>query len=188
MSFLTAYNQLFLVYVAIFSLSLYTFAYSIMTLNAGRVKEDMASAPVRITAAFIFFIAAMITLMWLSMIIPSLITGQRPADLETYTTLVIQALDLGVVIPLAIITGILLLKRDPWGYALASIILIHGITLGTAILSMILFMYLNGVAIVLPQAVLFIVLVACSLGLAWQFYGKKKVSAKAWADSETSGV
>jgi hypothetical protein len=177
MCFLSAYNQLFLVYVALFSLSLYTFAYSLLTLDVGQVKESMARAPVRVTAAFMFLICIAVGLMWLAMIIPPLMAGERPAVLETYTTLVIQALDLGIVVPLAGIAGALLLKRDAWGYTLASLILIKGFTLGTGVLSMALFMALNGVEVVIPQVILFVVLTACALALAVVFYGKMKAPA-----------
>lgn len=68
-----------------------------------------------------------------------LASGQRPAVLETYTTMVVQALDQGIVVPLAFLTGVLLLKGNAGGYALASIVLIKVTTLGTAVLSMALF-------------------------------------------------
>jgi hypothetical protein len=177
MSFLTAYNQLFLAYVAIFSLSLYAFAYSVLTLDVNQIKQSLAHAPVKVTAAFMYFICIAVGLMWLAMIVPSLLKGERPAALETYTTLVIQALDLGVIVPLAAITGTLLLKREAWGYTLASLVLIKGLTLGTGILSMVLFMALNGVEVVIPQVIMFIVLTVCALALSIVFYGKMKAPA-----------
>ncbi|WP_424358573.1 hypothetical protein [Methanocella sp. MCL-LM] len=177
-SFLTAYNHMFLVYVAAFSISLYTFAASILTLDVRRVKESLPHAPVKMTAAFMFFISAILALMWLGgIILPSLLTGERPPALETYTTLVIQALDLGVVIPMTLLTGVLLLKRDAWGYTLASLVLIKVLTLGTGILSMVLFMALRGVEIVIPQVIIFALLVVCALALAVAFYGKMKPAA-----------
>lgn len=185
-SFLTAYNQLFLVYVAAFSIALYTFAYSILTLDVNKVKESLTHAPVNVTAGFMFLICILVGLMWLGLIIPPMMAGQRPGALETYTTLVIQALDLGIIVPLAGITGILLLKRDPWGYTLASLILIKGITLGTGVLSMVLFMAMNGVEIVLPQVIVFVVLVTIAFVLAAVFYGKMKVPAI--AASSTNSV
>jgi hypothetical protein len=177
-SFLTVYNQMFLLYVAAFSLSLYTFAASILTLDAEYIRESFRGAPVKITAAFMFLMAIALAFMWLGgIILPSLMAGERPPALETYTTLVIQALDLGVVLPLALITGYLLLKREAWGYTLASLILIKGITLGTGILSMIVFMAQAGVEIVLPQVIIFVVLTLGALALAIVFYGKMKVPA-----------
>jgi hypothetical protein len=119
-SFLTVYNPLFLVYVAAFSLSLYTFAASVLTLDVLRIKESFAGAPVKATGYFMYFMAAALVMTWLGLIIPPLLRGEKPAALETYTTLVIQALDLGVMAPLAAITGMLLLRREAWGYALAA--------------------------------------------------------------------
>jgi hypothetical protein len=178
-SFLTVYNPLFLVYVAAFSLSLYTFAASLLTLDAPRIKESFAGAPVKVTGYFMYFIAIAIALLWLGLIIPPLMRGERPAALENYTTLVIQALDLGVIVPLAAITGNLLLKREAWGYTLASLVLIKGITLGTGVLSMVLFMAMDGVEIVIPQAIAFVVLVAGTLVLSVAFYRKMKAPAAA---------
>lgn len=121
MAFMTAYNQLFLVYVAIYSLSLYTFGASLLTLDINKVKDSLSAAPVKATVVFMFLVSIMLLTMWLGDIVPSLMAGQAPARLETYTTLVIQAMDLGILAPLGIITGTLLLKRNAWGYTLASI-------------------------------------------------------------------
>lgn len=177
MSFESAYNQLFLVYVAIFSLSLYTFAASLLTLDVNVVKESFSNVPLKLTAGFMFLIGIMISLMWLGIIsgtFGDLAAGQRPAVLETYTTMVIQALDLGVIVPLCLITGYLLMKKNAWGYTLASLILIKGATLGTAVLSMALFMALDGVEVVLPEVVIFVLLVAGALAMTIVFYGKMK--------------
>jgi hypothetical protein len=179
-SFLVAYNQLFLVYVALFSLSLYSFMGSILSLDIKAVKASVADrASVRAIALFMIFIGALLGLMWLSTIVSSLVAGQRPTMLETYTTLVIQALDLGIIMPLAIIGGLLLWKKEPWGYVIASIVLIKGITLGTAILSMILFMYMSGIEVAVGQALFFVVIVLGSLYLAMAFYGKMSDGIKA---------
>jgi hypothetical protein len=107
----------------------------------------------------------------------TLVNGERPAELETYTTLVIQALDMGIVVPLAAIAGALLVKLDAWGYALASLILIKVVTLGTGVLSMALFMALDGAEVVVPQVFALAVLTLGALGLAIVFYGKMKVPA-----------
>lgn len=179
-SFLTAYNHLFLVYVAAFSVSLYTFAASVLTLNVQEIKESFTSAPVKITAAAMFLISLALLFMWLGgIILPSLLSGQRPPALETYTTLVIQALDLGVIAPLAALTGVLLLKRDAWGYTLASLVLIKGITLGTGVVSMGLFEILAGVEVPLPMLAVFVILTLASLALSVVFYGRMKPAASA---------
>lgn len=174
MSFMAAYNQLFLVYVAIYSLSLYSLAASLLTLDINKIKESLSAAPVKVTAVFMFLVSITLSLMWLGTIIPPLVSGQRPALLETYTTLVAQAMDLGILVPLGIIIGTLLLKRNAWGYTLASIFLTKGATFGTAVLSMALFMMLNGMEIFVPFALALVMLVAYAIALAAVFYGKMK--------------
>jgi hypothetical protein len=177
--FVVAYNQLFMVYVAIGSLSLFVLAASLLTLDAGHVKESLSRAPVRATAVFMFLVGLTLSAQWLGLIVPSVISGQRPALLETYTTLVAQAMDLGILVPLGILTGTLLLKRSAWGYVLASVFLVKGVTYGTAVLSMALFQHLNGIEVPLPFALAIAGLVACALALAVAYYGRMEAPAAA---------
>ena len=173
MSFLTSYNQLFLVYVAIFSISLYTFVYGLLSIDAETIKDSFSSGiTIKIAGIFTIFMAAMLSLMWLSMIIQSIISGIAPASLENYTTLGIQALDLGVLTPAAIIAGALILKGKSWGYALMSIMIVKMSLLGTAILSMIYFMLENGVNVVWEQTVFFTVATVGGIIIALAFYNK----------------
>ena len=126
-----------------------------------------------------FAVSATLSLQWLGVIIPPLLAGQKPALLETYTTMVVQAMDLGVLVPLSIVTGTLLLKRSAWGYLLASVFLIKGVTYGTAVLSMGLFQSMDGIAVPLPFVVALVALVACALALTVAFYGGMKAPAAA---------
>ena len=171
MSFLASYNQLFLVYVAIFALSLYTFMGELLTMKIENIKETFAPGNInKITAIFLILAGLMLAGMWISMIVGSLISGVAPPALESYTTLVIQALDLAVVVPASIIAGYLLIKNKLWGYILASIFLIKASLLGTAILSMILFMVLKGVNVAMAQVIFFFLLTAVGIIIALAFY------------------
>ncbi|BDZ67667.1 hypothetical protein [Methanobacterium ferruginis] len=175
MAFLTSYNQLFLVYVAIFSLSLYTLLGELLSLDIRSIKKSFTPGVIqKITAIFLVIIGLMLAGMWLKMIVSSLLTGVAPSTLETYTTLVIQALDLGVVVPAALITGLLLFKGKEWGYALASILLMKVSLLGSAILSMIYFMVQNGVNIELGQAMFFIIVTVLGIIITVAFYSRIK--------------
>jgi hypothetical protein len=175
MAFLTSYNQLFLVYVAIFSLSLYTLLGELLSLDIRSIKKSFTPGVIqKITAIFLVIIGLMLAGMWLKMIVSSLLTGVAPSTLETYTTLVIQALDLGVVVPAALITGLLLFKGKEWGYALASILLMKVSLLGSAILSMIYFMVQNGVNIEVGQAMFFIIVTVLGIIITVAFYSRIK--------------
>jgi hypothetical protein len=175
MSFLTSFNQLFLVYVAIFSIALYTLLGELLSLDIKTVKKSFSPGTTdKIAAVFLVIMGIMLASMWLKMIIESLLIGTEPSALESYTTLVIQALDLGVVVPAAVITGVLLFKGKEWGYILASIFLIKASLLGTAILSMIYFMAQNGVNIELGQALFFITMTVLGIIISAAFYSKIK--------------
>lgn len=138
------YNALFLVYVALFSLSLFAYVLVLMSF-------DLATLPVRFSdklprgwvAGLLFFAAAFLSFAWLGRILPSIaglplstwengsITGVPV--LENTTSLFIQAMDLGLIIPVCILSGILLLRRHAWGYLLASVGLTKFLTLGIAV-------------------------------------------------------
>jgi len=82
-------------------------------------------------------------------------------------------------VPLGLVTGYLLLKRNAWGYALASIILIKGAAYGTAVLAMALFQVLNGIEVFAPFILALVALVACAVGLNIAFYGNMKAMGSA---------
>jgi hypothetical protein len=122
-----AFNPLFLAYVAIFSLSLVAFF-----LNMGRI--DVAGLPSHFShrfprTVFIVFsllLSAALLLLWTGRIVPIMMTGRFPAELAGVATLETQALDLGLIVPLALSSAILLWRRSPWGYFLTSVAITFG--------------------------------------------------------------
>jgi hypothetical protein len=145
MAMLAAYNSLFLIYVALFGLSLYAFILSMLSFDLGDLPQHFsARLPHGWIAALLFLVGGFLLLAWLGRIVPPLLAGEIPA-LENTTTLVIQAMDLVLIVPLAILAGILLLRRSPWGYLLASVALLKGVTLGLAVSVMAINMELRGV-------------------------------------------
>jgi hypothetical protein len=100
--------------------------------------------PRRWIAGLLFFVGAFLSLAWLGRILPPILQGQTPL-LENATTMVIQAMDLGLVLPLVILGGILLLRRSAWGYLLSSVALMKGMTMGIAVSAMGINMALQGV-------------------------------------------
>jgi hypothetical protein len=47
-----------------------------------------------------------------------------PVQVEHYTTLIVQGLDLGILLPAAFITGLLFIRKKPIGYLLGPIYLV----------------------------------------------------------------
>ncbi|PLR84849.1 hypothetical protein [Bacillus sp. V33-4] len=145
-SFLTTYNSFFLLYVILMSASFFAFILTIMSFDmkkmAGNFKPRM---PVKFIGSFLIFIGVAILIMWLGRIIPALMNNTVPYGLDHYTTLVIQALDLGLIVPGGILSGVLVLKRKPFGFLLAAIFIVKGFTMLTAITAMSIRMIIAGV-------------------------------------------
>lgn len=156
MAFQTAYNPLFLVYVALFSLSLFSFVMAIGTIRVAELPGQFSPRlPRRSIAGFLFAIGGFLLLAWLGRIAQGLAGGRPPFGLEAYTTLVIQVLDLGLIVPLAFLSGALLWRKSAWGYLLASIVLVKGFTLSIAVSAMVAGQLLAGVAVSPVEAAIF---------------------------------
>lgn len=166
MAFGGAYNPFFLLYVALFSASLFAFILSLLSIDVARLPERFSPHFFRRTIAWLMMgFGGLLMLLWLGRILPSLGTNKPPVGLESYSTLFVQAGDLGLVVPLAFLAGILLLRRSPVGYLLASVVLVKGTTLGLALVAMILSMAAAGVPIVAAEVVFFVaVAVLCGAG------------------------
>jgi hypothetical protein len=71
-----------------------------------------------------------------------------PVALEHYTTLIVQGLDLGFLLPLAVITGVLLIKKNRFGYLLGLGYFVFLSILMTALGAKIVAMGMNGYNII----------------------------------------
>jgi hypothetical protein len=128
------YNQMFLIWVLILSLSFFAFYIAFSSLDEKAVIDDMKPAyPVKFVGGFLIFCAIAIGLLWLSIVVPPALTGGIPVQVEHYTTLVVQALDLAIGLPAAFIAGALLIKRRPFGYKLSAVYLVFLSILMTAL-------------------------------------------------------
>ncbi len=165
-AFGAAYNILFLVYVSLFSLSLFAFIFVLRKIDIPTLPEHFSTGlPRRTMAIFLFIVGGFLLLAWLGRIVPALRANQPPPGLESYTTLIIQALDLGLVMPLAFLSGILLWKKNAWGYLLAAVILIKGVTLAIAVSAMAVNMILAGVQVSIGELIMFPFIAIISGGL-----------------------
>lgn len=154
-AFLSMYNPLFLVYTILFSASLFAFIFSMNALQKDRDRLFKDTLPVKRISIFLLFISSSICMLWLGKILhPDPVSG-TPVGLEHYSTLVIQAMDLGVVVPLSIAAGILVLRKRTIGFLLASVMIVKGISLLTAISAMLGMMLYEGVNVSLAELVLF---------------------------------
>jgi len=154
--FLVAYNQLFLLYVVLFSLLIFAFILAMKELNPNVITSQFSDKfPRRGVAIFMMILAGFLAMAWLGRIVPAMIAGTPPFGLESYTTLVIQGLDLGIIVPVSALTAVLLWRSRPWGYTLASVVLIKGLTMGAALIGMIVSQVLAGHEINMVEIIMF---------------------------------
>jgi len=164
MSMLTAYNVLFLVYVVLFTMSLYAFILCMLSFDLDELPRHFSDKlPRGWIAGVLFAVGGFLFLAWIGRVVPELLHPETPAALENTTTRVIQAMDLTLIVPLAILSGILLLRRSAWGYLLASVAILKGLTMSLAVSTMAINMALKGVSDSLGIMIPFLVLTALNM-------------------------
>jgi hypothetical protein len=130
-----ALGPLFLLFVAIYATSLVGIAW----IGWSLVKEHPATMfaerfPRRGWAALNLAMSSLLTLLWLQRI--ALATRGEPGLLLGETTLTVQALDLGLLVPTSVLIAILVLRRTEIGYALAASFGVTFATMTAAIAAM----------------------------------------------------
>ncbi|MGE5224443.1 MAG: hypothetical protein ACM3PY_18560 [Omnitrophica WOR_2 bacterium] len=146
MVFSMAFNPLFLIYVALFTLSLFAFILCLMSFDIARLPQHFSPRlPRRGIAVQFFAMGSFLLLAWLGRILPALLYNQPPEDLENTTTLVVQGMDLGIIVPLTFFSAVLLLKRSPWGYLLVSVAQLKFLSYSIAVSAMALGQILAGI-------------------------------------------
>lgn len=155
-SFLCMYNPLFLVYVALMSMSFFALVLVIVSFDILVLKKAFNDKlPVKTIGILMIIFTSAIALMWLGRIVPPLINGGTSPALEHYTTLVIQVMDLGFVIPLSFLSAILLMRRKPVGLLLSSVMCMKGAIMLTSLTAMIINQALAGVKLSIAEIVVF---------------------------------
>lgn len=177
MCMLTSFNQLFLVYVALFALSFYAFILSMMSFDLATLPQHFSERlPRGWIAALLFLIGGFLSLAWLGKVVPPVLQNVTPT-LENTTTFVIQAMDLALIVPLAVLSGILLMRRSAWGYLLASVFVMKAITLGLAVSAMSINMTLAGtpdsLSIIVPFLVITLLNLFAAVSLLKNFHQER---------------
>lgn len=129
-----AFNELFLVYVALFAGSLYAMILLFRSIRLEALSaETVERLPRRGPSAFMLFSGVVVLVVWLQPVVTALLNGDAPARTEGYTTAVTHALDLAIIAPAVFICAALLLRRRPLGYLFAFPLLGIIVLLGPAI-------------------------------------------------------
>lgn len=170
-AFMTAFNELYLVYVALFGLTLYTFVGGLVRLDATALKAAVGDRSVTPYVGFQLLVALSVTVMWVADIGPAIAGGTLPAVLEGtgLPTPVIQSLDLAVVVPAFVLSAYWLRHRRAWGYVFTAVLLVKAATLGLAVLAMAMLQIRAGQTVPFPMLAVFGVVSVLALALTVRF-------------------
>jgi len=171
------FNYMFLVYVILLALSFFALILSLFNYDIKNIKHIFGSQNiVRYGGLFLVINSLMVGLLWLSIIIPYLINGSiYPPELQHYTTLIVQGFDLGLLLPIAIVVGLMSFKRNSYGYLFSTIYLIFLTIMMAALTSKILFMA-NAGQNVIP--VIFIMPTVCVISFTFSVLILKNLKIK----------
>jgi len=133
-----ALGPLFPAFVALFALGLWTLAALVTGLAGELLARPWPPAfPRKGLVTLALALALVLVLMWSARIAGAL-GGSVQGVLLGQTTLVVQALDLGLVVPLCLLTAVLAWRRHPWALVWGPVLLGKAVFMGLAIAAMLL--------------------------------------------------
>lgn len=168
------FNELFPVYVALFACIGAALIAALSGIDAQALQNAFdRQAPRRGVIAFLLIMAAVLCLLWTSQIVPFYTRGTPPpmVMLAKVPTVFVYVLDLGVVVPLALMSAWWLAQRQPWGFVLAGMVLVKAATMGWALLAMTLFAWRAGQDVELVLSVAWLVLAAVGTAMSGWYFG-----------------
>jgi hypothetical protein len=124
-----AFNRFFLIYVALFTLSLFALIFGLAKIDVKGIRHRFrARTPVKWIASYMLFVAIGIGGLWIAQSLSFVVSGQVPQFIidVAHPTSVVFALDLSLVVPFLALGAIWLWQRQPWGYVLAAILNVKG--------------------------------------------------------------
>jgi len=136
-TFSVPFGSLFLLWVAVFGLSLYALIGGVASINHESVKSSFQSKRVvTFVAWFLIVVAILFALLWLSEDVPALLSGNTPQSVidMAIPTNPVHILDLGFFLPAVIVTAVMLLRMRPLAYTVAPAFIFFLILTGIPIL------------------------------------------------------
>jgi len=159
------FNRLFLLYCASLGLSLYTFILFMGAVNKAGLEGWYQGAPRIPIAGFILLVALIFYVLWLKSLLPAILNGTIPVDLVENQLLVnpVHVIDLSFALPALIIGAVLLWRRHPMGYLIASLALVFMVIQTIALAVMVVMLVVRGISENYTVAIIFGVLSVASV-------------------------
>jgi len=178
-----AFGPLFPMFILIFGASVVGLVWLGASVAGDRIADGFGEHfPGRPFAVVSILMAVLLVVMWTGRIAAGLAGDLETAGLHGETTLVVQALDLGAVVPTALLISALAWRRTAVGYVLASVYVVTSIAMSAAIVAMLLSAGIVEGSFELPPILIFGAFLAVLLALAIRMY--RPTSPETFAVSE----
>jgi hypothetical protein len=140
------FNTMFLVYCAALGVSFFALNGAYVQLKDKGVGF-VESVATTVAGYFLVAIGVLFGVVWLADVVPAIFSNSTPTSiLEAGTpTNPVYVIDLSVILPLHIASGIALLRRRPFGALLAPVVLAFGVMMALSIAGMMIVMRRRGV-------------------------------------------
>ena len=150
-----AVGPLFPLFVVLYPSALLGIAWIVGTLDTRALAAAVRPGfPRRTLAVFAAVMSAMLVVMWVPRIAAGIAGDPVGANLLGTPTLTVQALDLGLVVPLSLATAVLVWRRHRAGYVLGALFTVKAVTMAGAIVAMLVSAWMvEGTLEVVPFAI-----------------------------------
>lgn len=125
--FATPFNQLFLLYVAMMSLGIWSIAMVILGVGVESFRERFSPRlPVRPIAVYLLAIVALNFFAWMRSVVPGVLSTSSPSFLNGtgMPTSVLYVQDLGFWLPLMAVAAVWLWRRQAWGFVAVGMMMV----------------------------------------------------------------
>ena len=169
-----AFNEFFLIYVALFTLSMLALLFALPRVDAQEIKREFKdSTPVKWISAYMLFIAVFLGGMWIAQSLSFVASGVVPQSIQDsgHPTGVVYALDLSLLVPGMVLGAIWLWQRRPWGYVLGAMMVVKGTVYPLALVGMTIFSANAGVPDAWDMGVFWVAFAVVSLVASGYLFG-----------------
>lgn len=169
-----AYNRLHLIYIALFSCTLFAVFWMIRSIDIGQLQKQQWKLPTKGIIVFLYLCGVALTAAWLPDIISSLAAGTSLAKIEVYTTEITYVIDMGIIGPLCFICVHLMRKKDGLGTLLLAILLKLCLVVGVMIIPQTVYQILSGsdmeLMVIITKLASFVILGAFAVYFDYKYY------------------
>jgi hypothetical protein len=126
-TFGSAFNDAFLLHIALFSMSVFALACAIPNFDLAAIGRTFRDAiGTRTIGVFLVIVGAGQGGLWIFLVVRNAITGEVLHDIPVWGQHLVFALDLALLVPSLVLAGVLLARRRPFGFLLGTAMAVFG--------------------------------------------------------------